>query len=107
MPKVPLSVTLERDNLLWLRSQTTAAKRRSLSETLDQLVTNARMAGHVSEGSARSVVGTVDITGEDPLLSGADEYVRGLFDASIRRPFGMGERRPSHAKQATRGRRRG
>jgi hypothetical protein len=105
MPKLPLSVTLDQDNLLWLRSQTTAAKR-SLSETLDQLVTEARLAGRVPEGSVRSVVGTVDITGDDPLLSGADDYVRGLFDASVRRPILVRETPPRYRKPS-RGRRRG
>jgi hypothetical protein len=87
MPKAPISVTLERDNLLWLRSQATAAKYRSVSDALDQIVTEARLAGRASDEGVRSVVGSIDIDDGDPLLSGADEYVRGLFDESLRRPW--------------------
>ena len=39
MPKRAVSVTLETDNLLWLRGQARGAPRRSLSEVLDRLVT--------------------------------------------------------------------
>jgi hypothetical protein len=74
------------DNLVWLRGQATTA-RGSISETLDRLVTEARAAGKTQPGTIRSVVGTIDIADEDPLLEQADEVVRGQFDASLRRPL--------------------
>ena len=81
MPKTALSITLDQDNLLWLRAQTVAARGKSLSDTLDQLVTAARQAGQVAEGSVRSVAGTIDISDDDPDLAGADQYVRSLFES--------------------------
>ncbi|MFI5179535.1 MAG: hypothetical protein ACHQO8_13275 [Vicinamibacterales bacterium] len=86
MSKKPVSVTLEQDNLLWLRSRTAAAKGRSLSDTLDRLVTAARQGGQGAVPLVRSIVGTVDISADDPGLETADEYVQQLFDRSARRP---------------------
>jgi hypothetical protein len=81
--KKPLSVTLEVDNLRWLRGRTGAAGLRSVSELIDRLVTEARVSGH---GPVRSVVGTVDIDSSDPRLEAADSAVRSLFEASLIRP---------------------
>ncbi|TAK17612.1 MAG: hypothetical protein EPO35_02710 [Acidobacteria bacterium] len=85
MPKKPLSVTLEEDNILWLRGQTAAGKQRSLSEALDVLVTSARQAGYGT--TPRSVVGTIDIASSDPALLRADADVRARVKASIAQPF--------------------
>jgi len=85
MPKRAISVTLNSDNLTWLRGRAGAAGLRSVSELLDQLVTAARETGRV--GPSRSVVGTIDIDANDPLLEGADEVIRGLYEASLRRPL--------------------
>ena len=82
MTKQAISVTLNADNVTWLKGRVSAARLRSVSELLDQLITAARKAGH--SGSARSVVGTVDIDPSDPLLETADEAVQTLF--RIRRP---------------------
>jgi len=78
-------VTLQRDNLLWLRGRAASGKRRSLSEALDQVVTEARLGGHPDE--VRSVVGTVDIAQDDADLNQADAAVRLLFEDSLSRPF--------------------
>ena len=94
MPKTPISVTLDRDNLLWLRGRVTAANHRSVSDALDQIVTQARFAGRGADAGVRSVVGTIDVDDADPLLSGADEYVLGLFDESLRRPWLARDARP-------------
>lgn len=83
MPKFPVSVTLDQDNLLWLKGRAAGTKRRSLSEALDQVVTAARLGGRSEE--ARSVIGTVDIDAEDPGLDRADATVHALFEASTRR----------------------
>ena len=89
MPKLPISVTLEADNLLWLRARATGTKRRSLSDLLDELVTAARISAHGD--SRRSVVGTVDIPGDDPNLERADAFIRAEFEASLARPLVLHE----------------
>lgn len=92
MPKKGVSVTLAESNLLWLKSRTRALKGRSLSETLDDLVTAARTGGSAPAAPSQSVVGTVDIATDDPSLDLADEYMRDLVTASINRPFVARER---------------
>ena len=77
MTKQPISVTLNADNVTWLKGRVGAAGLRSVSELLDQLVTAARNTR--SGGAARSVVGTIDIDSSDPLLETADIAVRALF----------------------------
>jgi hypothetical protein len=89
MPKQAISVTLDTDNLTWLKGRAGAAGLRSVSELLDQLVTAARASGRV--GPPRSVVGTIDIDPNDPLLEGADDVIRGLYEASLRRPLAVKE----------------
>jgi hypothetical protein len=107
MPKQGISVTLETDNLLWLRTQAAAGRRRSLSETLDRLVTEARLGGRVTEGAVRSVVGTIDISEDDPDLAGADEYLSGLFQRSARQLVVVRERPPKYGARARGRSRRG
>ena len=85
MAKQAISITLEADNVTWLKGRAGAAGLRSVSELLDQLVTAARESGRI--GPSRSVVGTIDIDASDPLLEGADEVVRGIYEASLRRPL--------------------
>jgi hypothetical protein len=63
----------------------TGAKRRSLSDLLDEIVTSARLAAHGD--SIRSVVGTVDIPLDDPGLERADALLRAEFEASLARPL--------------------
>ena len=77
MTKQPISVTLRADNVTWLKGRVSAAGLRSVSELLDQLVTEARKSGHA--GSSRSVAGTIDIEPSDPLLETADAAIRILF----------------------------
>ncbi|MGE0446634.1 MAG: hypothetical protein AB7P99_15515 [Vicinamibacterales bacterium] len=84
MPKTRVSVTLDADNLLWLRARTAQRKHRSLSDTLDEVVTAARIRG-VGSGPIRSVVGTVSFSDED--LLAADAYVKALFEESANRPI--------------------
>ena len=85
MPKQPVSVTLDQDNLLWLRGRMTGRKRRSLSDALDEVITAARLGG-LGANEIRSVVGTIDIASDDPLLERADAYVRSEFERSLARP---------------------
>jgi len=86
MPKKPLSVTLEDDNLLWLRGRVVASGRRSLSEALDEIVTAARTGGH-GASARRSVAGTVDIADADPGLDTADDYLGSMVNASLAQPL--------------------
>ena len=84
MPKQAVSVTLEQENLLWLRGQVRAARRKSLSEVLDSLVAEARTGGLVQEAAILSVVGTIRIADADPDLRQADAAVRSLFPGPLR-----------------------
>jgi hypothetical protein len=105
MPKQAISVTLDIDNLTWLKGRAGAAGLRSVSELMDQLVTAARQAGRV--GPSRSVAGTIDIDASDPRLDGADAAVRALFETSIGRPLGGGEARAGGRVRARAKQRRG
>ena len=109
MPKKGISVTLQDDNLLWLKSRTVALKGRSLSETLDDLVTAARTSGDVPGKTIRSVIGTVDIAAGDPDLEKADAYLRGLVSSSLSRPVLVREEPPPYetSGKAHKARRRG
>ena len=95
MPKQPISVTLEADNLLWLKGQTASGKRRSLSDTLDALVTAARTGAH-GGSTSRSVVGTIDIASDDPGLDEADASVRRELEASLARGLTVHEPRSAY-----------
>jgi hypothetical protein len=89
MPKRPVSVTLDEDNLLWLRGRVALRKRRSLSEAIDEIVTAARTGGALEP--SRSVVGTVTINADDPGLDHADAYIRTLVAQSLGRPLAVHE----------------
>ena len=108
MPKRGISVTLREENLLWLKSRTVAKKGRSLSETLDDLVTAARISRNAPQSTVRSVVQTIDIAMDDPALEQADDYIRGAMTGSLSRPFLVREEPPaSSAHKKTRRTRRG
>lgn len=82
MGKQAISVTLEADNLTWLRGRARAATR-SVSETLDRLIVSARKGG--APGEARSVAGTISIAPGDPELVTADAALRSVFARSVGR----------------------
>ena len=94
MPKQAISITLEADNVTWLKGRAGAAGLRSVSELLDQLVTAARESGGTAH--ATTVVGTIDIDPGDPLLERADESVGALFNASLSRPLMIKEAAPQY-----------
>jgi len=83
MGKTAISVTLDEQNLLWVKGRIVATGARSVSEFLDRLLTEARTRG--KGGAARSVVGTIDIDPRDPLLHEADAVVSSLFEAALSR----------------------
>ena len=100
-----VSITLSEDNLLWLRGQAHKSGKGSMSELLDRILTEARSAGWMEVGALRSVVGTVDLTDEDPNLETADSYIRTLFAQSARQPMVVREARPANRKNVKRQRR--
>ena len=103
MSKRAISVTLHSDNLTWLKARVGAIGARSVSDLLDQLVADARRA--TPGGSVRSVVGTIDIDASDPLLNGADDILRTLVDASLKRPTLVKEPRARYGTRVKKGRR--
>jgi hypothetical protein len=103
MSKRAISVTLHSDNLTWLKARAGAIGARSVSDLLDQLVSNARRA--TPGGAVRSVVGTIDIDESDPLLTGADDVLRTMFDASLKRPTFVKESRAAYGAGARKKRR--
>lgn len=92
MAKQAISVTLDADNIAWLKGRVTTAGARSISDLLDQIVSAARRTG----GTPRSVVGTIEIAASDPHLDEADEAVRSIFQLSLQRPALARERRTSY-----------
>lgn len=105
MAKLAISVTLDAENLIWLKGRVGAAGLRSVSDLLDRLVTEARTKGSVGPGT--SVVGTIDIDASDPLLRRADEAVRGLVEVSLGRPLQVKEGVSAYSRLRRKGRRRG
>ena len=85
MAKQAISVTLDTDNLTWLKGRAGAVGVRSVSELLDQLVTAARASGQT--GPSRSVVGTIDVDASDPWLEGADDAIGEIYKISLHRPL--------------------
>ena len=104
MTKLAISVTLDGDNLIWLKGRAGAGGVRSVSELLNQLITAARQGGHT--GSVRSVMGTIDLDPADAEFEQADAAVRALFDASIARPFALRETRPARHSRLGRSKKR-
>jgi hypothetical protein len=83
MAKQAISVTLETDNLAWVRGRALAAGRISVSDMLDRLIAAARSGRSGERAAAGSVVGRVEIADEDPALETADDAVRALFARSL------------------------
>jgi hypothetical protein len=104
MTRRAISVTLESDNVTWLKGRA-GAEGESVSELIDQLVTSAR-SGHRA-GPSRSVVGTIDIDDSDPLLDRADDAVRASFEASLARPAEVRERPATYRGRKRKPRARG
>jgi len=53
MPKQPVSVTLDADNLLWLRARAVSRKRRSLSDALDEILKMIRKSDGKADAAAK------------------------------------------------------
>jgi hypothetical protein len=106
MPKRAVSLTLEEDNLQWVRSQAAGTRRRSLSDAVDQIITAARKSGDVLDASITSVVKTVEIHPDDPNLDAADMYVAELFAQSTSRSLVVRDKRPRFESTAAARRRK-
>jgi hypothetical protein len=105
MGKKAVSLTLDEGNLLWLRGR--GYGRGNLSAAVDELITEAR-AGRLGDTmSVRTVVGSIDLPADDPLLERADTALRDLFAASLSRPLQVREARSSHSGSRASSRQRG
>jgi hypothetical protein len=93
--KRAISVTIDEDNLLWLKGQAGASASGSVSGVIDRLVREARTGGRTETAAIRTVVGSVDLPRDDEDLAGADAYVRSVFDRSLARPMLVKERPPA------------
>ena len=96
----PISITIDVENLLWLKGQALASVRGTVSGVIDQMITEARH-GRARPGTIRSVKGSVRIPGDDPELKHARDDMRALFEASLSRSL-----TGPAASRAARGRRR-
>lgn len=101
MPRRGVSVTLDSDNLLWLRAQ--AGPGRSVSRIVDDLVGEARARGRRADAAPRSVAGTIDLGDFNP--EAADLDLRTLFDVSLGGSAAVHERRARYARKRPAGRR--
>jgi hypothetical protein len=98
----PISITLDVDNLLWLRGQAAATSKGSVSEVVDRVVTEARLGRGTMPEATRCVVGTIDLPEDDSSLEHADTYIRSLFSTSLRRPLLVKEQSPRSSRTKAR-----
>ena len=77
-------MTLDPENILWLKARAHGAPGRSVSETLDRLLLEAR-TGRAAVARSRSVRGTARIDATDPDLARADDAARRLIATSLSR----------------------
>jgi hypothetical protein len=96
--KHAISITLRKDNVLWVRGQAAAKTGGNVSEFLDTLIAQARTAGRTDAAAIKSVVGTIDLP-DDDALGEADGYVRAAFDRSLSRPMLVRETPPKRPKR--------
>lgn len=82
MSNKTVALDLDPGNFLWLKAQTLAAGRRSMSEILNQLIAKARYAGSSGQQEVKSIVGQARISEDDPDLVEADAAIRALFEES-------------------------
>ena len=95
MGKQAISVTLDADNVTWLKGRAGAGGFRSVSDLLNRLIVAARTAG--AAAGARSVAGTIDVDASDPMLKKADAAVRHLYEVSLSRPLIVRETRATYS----------
>jgi len=96
--KSAISITLHRDNLLWLKGQAAARTSGNVSELVNTLIREARTAGRAHPDAIRSVAGTIDLPDEETLAE-AGRQVRALFERSVSRPMLVRETPPRKPKR--------
>jgi len=96
--KQAISITLHRDNLVWLKGQAAARTGGNVSEVVNTLIREARAAGRTDPAAVRSVVGTIDLPDDDALAE-AGAYVRAMFDRSLTRPMLVRETPPKRPRR--------
>jgi len=96
--RLAISITLHRDNLVWLKGQAAARTGGNVSEVVNALVHEARTAGRTHPAAIRSVAGTIDLPDEEALAE-ADGHVRALFERSLARPMLVRETAPKRPKR--------
>ena len=96
--KSAISITLHRDNLVWLKGQAAARTRGNVSELVNTLIQDARTAGRTDPAAIRSVAGTIDLPDDDALAE-AGTYVQSLFERSLSRPMLARETPPKRYKR--------
>jgi hypothetical protein len=101
--KKPASITLDTQNLLWLKGQAAASPGGTVSGVVDRLITEARLGGRAAAESIRSVVGTIDLPDDDEDLKQADRQVRAMFAISVRRPTLVKEQRAGYRVRSRKG----
>lgn len=89
-------MTLDAENVTWLKGRTGAGGFRSVSDLLNRLIVDARAGGGAAAG-VRSVAGTIDVDASDPLLEKADAAVRHLYNMSLGRPLIVREARAAYS----------
>jgi hypothetical protein len=99
--KSAISITVQEDNLLWLKGQAAATTGGNVSEVIDRLVQRARTSG-TADVAMRSVAGTIDLPAGGA-LEDAGTYVEDLFERSLRRPLLVKERPPRARTRTKRG----
>jgi hypothetical protein len=81
-----ISLTIDQTNLLWLKGRARVVSGGSLSEAVDQLITEARAGRLGLTDPHRSVVGTIDLPDDEMLLQGSSA-LNALFAQSLSRPI--------------------
>lgn len=94
----PISVTLDEENLLWLRSEALASEQGNLSRALDRIVRDARLARRGATGTGRSVKGTIGPVPDDVELEEAAEEVRAMFARAASGALLARERTPARRR---------
>ncbi len=95
MAKTAISLTIDQTNLLWLKGRARVVSGGSLSEAVDQLITEAR-AGRLGQADPpRSVAGTIDLPDDEALTAGRDA-MRDLFAESLTRQVFVHEHAPGY-----------
>ena len=95
MAKTAISLTIQQTNLLWLKGRARVVAGGSLSEAVDQLITEARAGRLGRHDPPRSVVGTIDLP-DDLAFETAAHGMTTLFETSLARPIFVHEDAPGY-----------